>query len=718
MKRKSTLILLLSLLATACLWGQAQLAGRVTVERGEPAVGVNLFLKGTYSGAVTDADGRFQFAYTPADSQVLVASYIGYQPWAKLLEETADSLWLDIALVPQATELQQVVISAGAFEASDEKKAVMLRSLDIATTAGANADIVTALNTLPGTQANPEDGRLFVRGGDAHEAAMFIDGMRVPNFYTSTVPDLPARGRFSPFLFKGMAFSTGGYSAAYGQALSSAVTLETKDLPEASVSSLSLMSVGLGAAHTQRWEETSLSVEADYTNLGPYMRLAPQHLEWDRPVQAQSGQVGFRHRLPKGGIIKAQGNAARSGFALRYPESGNPEQHSTLELGNANYYGQATYQGLAGEQWAFDAGLAASYDREQIEQGFALDRQQRGMQARGVATRYFEQGWAVRMGAEWLSSRWDERFADEQSADFHTLLDDHQLAAFAEGEGHLGERWALRAGLRTEHSNLLSASSLAPRLSVAYKAGKYGQFSAAYGQFYQNPLPQLLRYGQDLGLERADHYLLGYQYQRGGRSLRAELYHKEYLDLVRYPFGQPWLSDNSGEGYARGFDLFYRDRASIRNGDFWVSYAWLDTERAYRGFPEAGAPPFASAHNLSVVYKHWLHRLNTSVGLTCTLASPRTYDDPNSPLFNDMRTQTFQDLSFNASYLTELFGHFTILYVSVTNVPGFNQSFGQRFSEQPNAAGVYTSVAVQPPAPRFFFVGLFVSIGDGQQFGN
>ena len=102
-----------------------------------------------------------------------------------------------------------VVITAGAFEASDEKKAVILNSIDIVTTAGATADIAGALNTLPGTQAVGEEGRLFVRGGAAYETRTFIDGLFVQNPYNASVPNLPARGRFSPFLFKGTSFSTG-----------------------------------------------------------------------------------------------------------------------------------------------------------------------------------------------------------------------------------------------------------------------------------------------------------------------------------------------------------------------------------------------------------------------------------------------------------------------------------------------------------------------------
>ncbi|MEJ7665878.1 MAG: hypothetical protein WKG07_43365 [Hymenobacter sp.] len=57
------------------------------------------------------------------------------------------------------------MITGGAFEASDERRAAVLKPLDMLTTAGANADIAAALNTLPGTTRVGEEGKLFVRGG-------------------------------------------------------------------------------------------------------------------------------------------------------------------------------------------------------------------------------------------------------------------------------------------------------------------------------------------------------------------------------------------------------------------------------------------------------------------------------------------------------------------------------------------------------------------------
>ena len=117
-------------------------------------------------------------------------------------------------------ELNTVVLSAGSFSAGDSSKASALKPLDIVTTAGAAGDFVgCACKPCQELPANPDDGRLFVRGGTADETQIFVDGNRVFSPYLPTTGNIPTRGRFSPFLFDGITFSTGGYSAEYGDAL-------------------------------------------------------------------------------------------------------------------------------------------------------------------------------------------------------------------------------------------------------------------------------------------------------------------------------------------------------------------------------------------------------------------------------------------------------------------------------------------------------------------
>src|SRR5215210_3307923 len=147
-------------------------------------------------------------------------------------------------------EMKAVVITAGTFEASDRKRAAaILTSLDVVTTASANGDITGALKTLPGAQQVGESEGLYVRGGTAAETKTFIDGTLVNNFFYSSVPNIAQFSRFSPFIFKGTVFSTGGYSALYGQALSSALILESIDLPERSAANLFVSPIVVGGGY-------------------------------------------------------------------------------------------------------------------------------------------------------------------------------------------------------------------------------------------------------------------------------------------------------------------------------------------------------------------------------------------------------------------------------------------------------------------------------------
>ena len=75
----------------------------------------------------------------------------------------AQSLNINISLKEEITELKAVVISAGTFEASDQKRASALNPIDIVTTASANGDITNAIKTLPGTQQVGESEGLICK---------------------------------------------------------------------------------------------------------------------------------------------------------------------------------------------------------------------------------------------------------------------------------------------------------------------------------------------------------------------------------------------------------------------------------------------------------------------------------------------------------------------------------------------------------------------------
>ncbi|MEM9887259.1 MAG: TonB-dependent receptor [Bacteroidota bacterium] len=693
------------------MMAQSTIRGQVKEKGGDVIIGANIFIENSFDGTSTDLDGNFSFETTQSGQVKLIVTYLGYKEDARSINLSGQPVDLTILLKPETSTLQEVTITAGAFEAGDEKKAVVLNSIDIATTAGATADIASAMNTLPGTQRVGESGQLFVRGGAAAETRTFIDGMYVQSPFNSTTSNLPARGRFSPFLFKGTTFSTGGYSAEYGQALSSALLLNTQDLATENITSISLMTVGAGLAHTQAWEESSLAVSLDYTNLAPYNSLLPANIHFKKPFESLNGQVIYRKKTSETGLLKAFVNISGSHFTIETPDFLDVTQKNALSLNNQHYFGQLSFQEVLSDRWSLFAAAGLSQNKDQITSSFQLEEEEQAAQSKVRLTYDWNDHIVLKMGSEFIHSQWKESYTDYDASIFKTHLEENFTATFAEANIYFTRKLVARLGGRLEHSALLNRSNIAPRFSIAYQLKEGEQISLATGQFYQSPENELMRRGTDLDFELANHYILNYQIQKNQRTFRAEAYHKAYRNLVKFDHTAFQPSNNAGSGYARGIDLFYRDQKSIQYGDFWISYSYLDTKRDYRDFPYAARPHFASKHNFSAVYKHWISKMNSVLGVTYAYGSPRPYYNPNHDDFHADRTASFHDLSINWSHLTNIFGQFSILHISATNVLGLQNTFGYQYSENPNANGQYDRIAVQPANNSFFFVGLFISIG-------
>lgn len=115
-------ILLLSWMLACALIGVSQdrmVSGKVTSsDDGQPLPGVNVALKGTTSGTVTDADGNYK-VQVPNGSAILVFSFIG-----SATQEIAvgDRTVIDVQLAPELTQLSEVVVTAQGIQT--EKKAL------------------------------------------------------------------------------------------------------------------------------------------------------------------------------------------------------------------------------------------------------------------------------------------------------------------------------------------------------------------------------------------------------------------------------------------------------------------------------------------------------------------------------------------------------------------------------------------------------------------
>lgn len=692
---------------------QNEISGTVLDEKNKPIAGANIYIDGTYDGATSDENGKFSFSTTTIGNQTLVISFVTYETLSIAID-VANYKNKTVKLRESVNSLDAVIVTAGTFDAGEKARISVLKPLDIVTTAGAMGDIVSALQTLPGTNTVGEDGRLFVRGGEADETQTFVDGIRVAQPYGATTANVPTRGRFSPFLFSGMSFSTGGYSAEYGEALSSVLLLNTQDEMVEEKTDISLMTVGLGLANTQKWGKNSISFNTAYINLEPYQRLIPQNADWNKPFQSLSGEAVYRHDF-ENGLFKLYAAFDASQFDINQ-ESINAATKTRVDLNNNNFYLNASYKANLSNHWQLFSGLSYGYGQNNI--GFDVNDVENNEHSSHLKIRLkksFSDRVKLTFGADYFITKFDESFNSNENFTFKSGYNANIAATYAETDIFFSKKFAGKFGIRLSNNDLLEETVVSPRASLAYKVSKSGQFSLAYGSFTQAPRQDYLKYADYLESEKSDHYILNFLYNKNRKLFRAEAYYKKYSDLVKFDTNVSQFDSqftNAGSGYAKGFEMLWRDNSTIKNLEYWVSYSYIDTQRDYKNYPTTVTPNFVANHSLSVVSKWWINKLKSQLSITNSFSSGRPYNNPNEANFMASKTKNYNNLSLGWAYLLS---QQKILYVSVSNVLATQNVFGYEYANNVNTNGVYERREIRPTADQFFFVGFFWTISDNKK---
>ena len=741
--RLALLVICLALLAIVSN-AQTIITGTVKSPKGHPISGASVSIKDSYDGGTSDSLGTYKFKTSEKGEALLLTSSIGYKVTEQKINLTGGEIQVNIILREEPNELKAVVITAGAFEASDTKRTTVLNPIDIVTTASANADVTGAIKTLPGAQQVGENAGLFIRGGAAEETKVFVDGTLVNNFFLSSAPDIASRGRFSPFIFKGTVFTSGGYSALYGQALSAALILESTDIADQSSANIGISTVGLSAGYQQlaKNKNASWGIGYSYTHLGLYFALVKQRIDNFRIPQFHNSEFNFRVKTSKTGILKFYGYFNLSDFGLRRPDIDSADLKNAFELKNFNVYSNLSWKEKLGEKWRINMGISYSTNTDKINnelqdasnkmqnisfdpyssKSFDLKAKSDLSQIKAVFERKLPGLSAIRFGGEYLYYRDKNDFSNKFVTNSQVTVDDHFKAAFAETDIYITNDLAAKVGGRFEHSSQLDKSNIVPRVSLAYKVGRQSQASLAYGIFYQKPEKDffLRNYEyNDLLYSRATHYIANFQQVSRDYTFRLEGFYKKYQELVKTHANRNVVDSfsNGGYGDAKGIELFWRDRKTLKNVDYWISYSWLDTKRDYLNYPYAIQPNFAANHTANLVVKKFVTKLKTQFNGSYTFATGRPYynirlDNSTGKFVIADRGKTipYHSMSFSVNYLPSIGKQnakkFTVFVFSINNVLGTNQVFGYNYSSNGSR-----KQPILPTAKRFFFLGCFLSFG-------
>ncbi|HUI29636.1 MAG TPA: TonB-dependent receptor [Candidatus Acidoferrales bacterium] len=640
---KVRMLVQLLLFLSGDLFGQTKwtvITGAVHDENESPLEMVNVQVVGTYDGDVTDSCGKFLFRTSKLRNGVLRASLIGYESVnLKLSFLEKDTLVLSMEMNELVVKLKDVIVAGNAFTTGDEPKALTLHSLDVFTTAGAAADIFRAIQTFPGVAAIDEGSGLFVRGGDVNETTILLDQATVVHPYKFESPTGGFFGTIPPFLIGGTFFSSGGFSARYGNALSGVLAMESLNMP----SKLSY-SVGIGLAAGS----ISANIPLDSNSFGirisgnksftdAMLRLNGFRNRFTTPPDGIDGNVSLIWKYSPTAQIKFFNFVSSDQIGVQVDEPSFAGVYASRET---NWFQNLQWAEATG-QWLLKGSLSLNRFLTEQELG-SLDLKPSDItyKARFDADADLDDDHRLSFGAETekMINRYDGTVPQnplvlDPQASVYTLNEDYsavRVGVYSEVESAVAKRIMTSVGIRSDYYTLSKEAVVDPRVSLRYNFSNEIHAQASWGIYHQFAEPYL--YNQvngnpQLSAQSARHFTAGAEYSTELLMCRVEMYLKRYSNLVLQTESTHYA--NLGDGSASGLDFF------LKYGGFlitpvsgWISYSYLHSRRLQaRNLSETivyeEAPSsFDITHNLTVVGKIQLIQF-LSCGLTFRYATGR-----------------------------------------------------------------------------------------------
>ena len=557
----------LTLLFTALLAapsGAQPIRGVVVSTSGALIPGANVFILETLEGIVTGTDGRFAITTAERGNLTLVVKRLGFEGQQRVVTPAERDSVL-ISLAPATVALSAVSVQAGAYTAGEERGAT-LTPLEVVTTPGSAADINRTIQTLPGVQSVDEGTGLFVRGGDFTETRVFLNEAPLLNPVQLFSPSGTFVGTVDPFLLDGIFFSSGGFGARYGDALSGVVGLRTKGTTTGSAGTLG---AGLAAfsADVAVPVTPSLTVRAagNRFNLQPVLDVNGATREFDPAPHGRdvSGSVVWTYAGGAELKVFAVDQNNRLGIGIE-----DPAFSGTYANRVRSRHTVVNWRQVVGRFSPQIAIAESRLDRGELFGSFQLASDLRERQLFGQVDWQASGEIVVRAGGEHASlssgivGSVPASAADPRPDARITVLDadrtGHRTGTFVELDWRRGN-WRVIPGLRSDQSDLTQQRTYDPRLNVAWRIIEGVTATAAWGIYHQVPDPLLFE--EEIGpgnlpSMRARQAVIGLQVGEENVAFRVEAWHKQYRDLAQQDRDHHVVA--GGTGSARGVDLFMR----------------------------------------------------------------------------------------------------------------------------------------------------------------
>jgi hypothetical protein len=682
--------------------------GRVIDSRKKPIAYVNVFLINTPDGTMSGDDGTFMFSTKQNGKVTLSASMVGYKILnTELNLNSSKNISMTIELEDNAVKFKESIISASSY-GSEKEKGLVVSRMDILTTPGGATDIYQALKTMPGVTQVSESAELYVRGGDPIETTTIIDQAIVYHPFTFESGYGGLFSNINQSVVNSLYFTSGGFSAKYGNALSGVLDIETRNIPEAQH-----YNIGVSMANS------SFTAEIPFieNKLGAYFDIRQS---FTKPLFWFNGGLDRFTATPTsqnmtGAIVYSYGKTGRLKLFGVYADD-----QEGVNVERAEYNG--TFNGDSKNVFLNLQNSIFVSDNLLMKNSLSFNRYTDLWLLGVVNLRETDHVYNFRNDFEYTVNSETKILSgfeyEDRRMNYYGIIPsevyDIRPDAVAENiDATLkGTRWGVYSeyqsinplaieglsftgGIRLDDFPELKLNWIDPRIGLGYKLNEYSNLRFAWGIFHQIPDPRLFASidgNPNLKAMNATHYIASYEYLINDQnSFRVEIYHKNYENL---PLAKPIINyDNSGYGFANGIDVIFK--GTLPFGIIgWISYGFINTKRLWMDFTNLASSTADITNNLTLVAKYNLST-KFQIGLNAKYATGRPYTPVASTIYhsdqniyepvytatNSNRFPDYKRVDLRMTYFSQLFERYSVVaYIEGLNILNITNIFGYTYS--------------------------------------
>lgn len=217
---------------------QITISGKVTDEKDSPIEFATIRVIGTAIGTNSNLKGEFSMSVAQRDTVMIEVSCIGYASVKRQYIKPKGKITLNAKLYPKSQELREVQV-VEIKRQTNQMQTIDAKTLRL-TPDASGGSVEAVLSTMAGVSSKNEmSSQYMVRGGSYDENSVYINGIEIYR------PQLISSGQqeglsiINPDLVGSVNFSTGGFSAEYGDKMSSVLDITYRE-PEAFEGAVSL----------------------------------------------------------------------------------------------------------------------------------------------------------------------------------------------------------------------------------------------------------------------------------------------------------------------------------------------------------------------------------------------------------------------------------------------------------------------------------------------